>query len=158
MRCTCFFFVLVSFGSLLADDKDMKLAYTHYNKGYFEKNSSGLKGEASYLVISDREKFDSIFGVGFVMGPKPVLLPNDADEFKKLLVIATIKRGNSITNYEIKGVTITEGVVTLDYKATAEAPSTATFASPLILSIPKEKVKKVIFNENGKKVHEEAVK
>jgi hypothetical protein len=35
-----------------------------FHIGYFEKNNSGLKGEASYLAITDRETFDERFGIG----------------------------------------------------------------------------------------------
>ncbi len=158
MRIASLLCLCLVIGAINAADKDAKVEYTQYPRGYFEKNTSGLKGESSYLVITDKAKFDEIFSVGFTMGPKPVLLPSDKDELAKLLVIAAIKRGNSLTTYEIKGVTVADGVVTVDYKATAGPAGSATFASPMILSIPKDKVKKIIFNENGKKAHEEAVK
>ena len=45
------------------------------HSGYFEKNNSGLKGEASYLAIADRQTFDKVFGVAFTMGKKPNVLP-----------------------------------------------------------------------------------
>ena len=50
------------------------------HSGYFEKNNSGLKGEASYLAIKDRETFDKAFGVAFTMGKKPNVRPPDLQQ------------------------------------------------------------------------------
>jgi hypothetical protein len=119
--------------------------------GHFEKNNAGLKGDQSFLLFTTREGFDKIFGAGFVMGKKPNVVPKDA--FDKNVVVATIKRGNSLTTYEVEKVTLdTDGTLYVQYKSTAGAAGTATFASPLIISVPKDKVKKVAFIENGKTV------
>lgn len=122
--------------------------------GHFEKNNAGLKGDQSFLLLTTREGFDKIFGAGFVMGKKPNVVPKDA--FDKNVVVATIKRGNAVTNYEVEKVTLDkDGTLYVQYKATtnpANPAGTATFASPLIISVPKDKVKKVTFIENGKTV------
>jgi hypothetical protein len=132
--------------------KPAKIEFVHY-KGYFEKNNSGLKGESSYLVISTAADFDKYFGFGRVMGPKPVTLPTNADDFKKLLVIAAIKRGNVITEYTVESVTASGETLTINYKAVAKGvPGNASFASPMVVSIPAGKYTKVEFNENGKVV------
>ena len=39
--------------------------------GHFEKNSSGLKGDMSFLVITDARYFGDVFGIARTMGPKP---------------------------------------------------------------------------------------
>jgi hypothetical protein len=119
--------------------------------GQFEKNNAGLKGDQSFLLLTTREGFDKIFGAGFVMGKKPNVVPKDA--FEKSVVAATIKRGNAITTYEVEKVTLDkDGTLYVQYKAATGAAGTASFASPLIISAPKDKVKKVTFIENGKTV------
>ena len=121
------------------------------HSGHFEKNNAGLKGEQSFLLLTDREAFDKIFGAGFVMGKKPNVVPKGA--FDKSVVVATIKRGNAITTYDVEKVTLDkDGTLYVQYKATAGPAGTATFASPLIVTAPKDKVKKIAFIENGKTV------
>jgi hypothetical protein len=131
--------------------KGEKVESTTY-PDYFEKNNSGLKGDASYLVFVDKEGFDKVFSLRppLMGGKKSLPLPNDA--FEKKLVIAAIKRGNAITTYNIDKVTVDGETLYIQYKATAGKASTATFASPLIVSADKGKLKKVVFIENEKTV------
>jgi hypothetical protein len=126
-----------------------KLAY-EVHSGYFESNKSGLKGENSYLAFTDAKAFDMVFGIGVVMGQKPKLLPKDA--FDSYQVFAVIKRGKSIWEYKVEKVTEDAGTVYVQYTATAkDGGGSATFASPLILSVHKGKYSSVVFIENGKK-------
>jgi hypothetical protein len=128
--------------------KAKEVAFAMHN-GYFESNRSGLKGDASYLSFSDADSFGKVFGVAFVMGKKPNVIPKDA--WGKVLVVAAIKRGNSIWGYEVEKVTATGDRLTVHYKA-VEKPGggTASFASPLILSVEKKDYKDIVFVENGK--------
>jgi hypothetical protein len=129
--------------------KGEKLAYEVHN-GYFESNKSGLKGESSYLTFTDPKAFEKVFGIGVVMGKKPKLLPKDA--FESHLIVAAIKRGKSIWEYKVEKVTEDEGTVYVQYTATPQdGGGSATFASPLIISLPKGKYTAVVFLENGKK-------
>jgi hypothetical protein len=130
-----------------ADDKIEAKVYGPY----FEKNTSKLKGDASYLVVSDQKAFDAVFGSGFTTAKKPVLIPKDT--FEKNLVVAVIKRGDSVTTYTVEKTELKDGTLTLTYKATAKGGGgTAKFASPLVVTVPKKDVKSVQFVENGKKV------
>lgn len=119
---------------------------------YFESNRSGLKGDASYLVFRDAKKFDAVLKlVPPVGGRRPVAVPTDA--FAKSLVLSVIRRGP--TTYTYEGVLSEEkaGVLTLTFKsAPVGAPSTAQFATPLVVVLPKGAAKSVEFVENGKKV------
>ena len=126
------------------------------HSGHFENNDDGLKGNPSFLAISSAEAFDKVFGAAFVMGQKPNVVPKGA--FEKSLVVATVARGNYIRNYDVEKVTLADGTLTVAYKTTDEAGGTATFASPLIVSVPKAGVKKVEFVENGKKAGTAEVK
>jgi hypothetical protein len=153
-RCTILLALTASlaFG---AEPKAEKLDYTVHS-GHFEKNTSGLKGEDSFLLLGTREQFDEIFGAGFVMGKKPAVVPKEA--FEKKLVAAVIHRGNAMWTYEVTKVTSDGGTVTIEYKAKPGEAGTARFASPLILSFDKGKAKKVVFVENGKKAGEAELK
>jgi hypothetical protein len=116
--------------------------------GHFEKNNSGLKGESSYLEFSDRDAFDKVFGLGRVMR-KQNFVPKDA--FDKKMVVAVIKRGNALTTYKVDKVTADGGTLYVQYTAKMGEAGTATFHSPLIVSVDKGKYTKVVFIENGKK-------
>jgi hypothetical protein len=144
-------FSLLALSARAADEpKGDKVEYTLHG-GHFEKNTVGLKGDQSFLLLTTREAFDKVFGTGFVMGKKPNVVPKDA--FDKSVVVATIKRGNAVTTYEVEKVTLDkDGTLYVQYKATTGPAGTATFASPLVVTAPKDKVKKVAFIENGKTV------
>ena len=135
-----------------ADDATKEKPVTfEQHSGYFESNKSGLKGPASYLAFTDAAAFNKVFGVGFTMGKKPNVLPKGA--FDKRLAVAVIKRGDAIWQYKVNKVTAKDGTLTVAYEATSRgAGGTARFASPLIVSVPKDKYKTVEFIENGKKV------
>ncbi len=119
--------------------------------GQFESNKSGLKGDASYLVFTDRAAFDAVFGAAFTMGKKPNVVPKEA--FDKKMVVAVIKRGDVLFEYKVSQVTTDDGTLYVEYTATAkgDAGGTAKFASPLIVSVEKGKYTDVVFIENGKK-------
>jgi hypothetical protein len=118
------------------------------NSGYFEKRTSGLKGDSSYLAITDVAEFDKVFGVGFVMGKKPIVVPKEG--WGKLLIASVIKRGNATHEYTVEKVTRTGDKLTVAYKANKGDATTAMFATPLILSLEKGDLKEVVFVENGK--------
>jgi hypothetical protein len=126
-----------------------KLPFDTYS-GYFVSNKFEPDAAVSFVVINDQEQFDKVFGVAFVMGDKSHRLAKDA--FKANIVVAAIKRGNAVVEYKVKSVTETKGVVEVKYTTTSQKSDTATFACPLIVSIPKGKYKAVQFVEGGKVV------
>jgi hypothetical protein len=82
---------------------------------------------------------------------KQNFVPKDA--FDKKVVFAVIKRGNAITEYKVDKVTADDGTLYVEYTTKAKGDGgTATFASPLIVSVDNDKFKSVVFIENGKKV------
>jgi hypothetical protein len=130
--------------------KGDKVAAERYT-GYFESNKSGLKGDNSYLFFSDEPSFHKVFQPVPPTGDKkPLLLPEKA--FDKLAVAAVIKRASAITEYELEKVTDDKGTLYIQYKAKTGKPTTATFASPLIVGVPRAKYTAVVFIENGKTV------
>jgi hypothetical protein len=117
--------------------------------GHFEKKSSGLKGDTSFLVITDAKSFRDVFGIARTMGPKLNFVADGAFDAK--VVLATIQRGNKAVTYKVDKVTDDDGVLTIAYTSTPGKESTATFHSPLIVSVDKGNYKSVVFLENGKK-------
>jgi hypothetical protein len=148
------FAALLAFVPVRADDKvEAKGKDVDYDihTGYFESNKSGLTGDSSYLAFAGQKVFDAVFGVGRVQGAKQRFLPDDA--FDKKVVVAVIKRGKGIYDYKVEKVTNDDGVLTIQFTAEPQQSSgTATFATPLIVSVDKGKYDSVAFIENGKKV------
>jgi hypothetical protein len=140
--------------TLFAEDKveakGEKVDYKVYAGSYFVKNTFEMKNDSAYLAVPDRDGFDKVFGPGRVIG-KQEFLPNDA--FDKRMVISAIKKGAAITEYKVEKVTQDGDTVYVQYTTSAKgsATGTATFTSPLIVTVDKDKVKKVVFIENGKK-------
>ncbi|HUQ33783.1 MAG TPA: hypothetical protein VM095_16805 [Pyrinomonadaceae bacterium] len=120
----------------------------HQYESYFEKNNSGLKGTVSYLVITRQREFDRIFGAA-ATATNNDFLPEGA--FKTRLVVATIKRGNSIREYKVKQVTANKGKLFVWYDTEDRSQGDATYSSPLILSVAKGNYREVVFMENGKR-------
>jgi uncharacterized membrane protein len=126
-----------------------KLAFDTYS-GYFVSNKFEPDAAESYVGLADQAKFDSVFGVAMVMGDKSHRLAKDA--FDSNLVLAVIKRGKAVWEYKVEGVMLDKGVVQLRYTATKKTSDSATFASPLIVSIPKGPYTSIEFVEDGKVV------
>lgn len=116
-------------------------------ENYFEKNNSGLIGATSYLAFKNQKQFDRIFGVAPTMGENN-FLPENA--FKSKTIVATIKRG-ALRRYTVEKVTTENRKLIIWYTYKDDAPGTATFASPLILSVAKGKYNEVVFMENNEK-------
>jgi hypothetical protein len=115
----------------------------------FEKNTSGLKGDVSFLAINDAKSFADVFGIGRTMGPKPNYV-TDAT-FDSKVVIATIQRGMKTVMYKVDKVTADDDTLYIAYTTTTKE-STARFNTPLVVSVDKGKYKSIVFIENGKKV------
>ena len=148
LSCSLF---LLAFTARGADEaKGEKVESTTYSD-YFVKNTAGIKDDSTYLVFTDKEGFEKVFNLRPpLMGKKSVVMPGNV--FEKNLVIAAIKRGNAITTYTIDKLTNEGETLYIQYKAVVGKPSTATFASPLIVTADRGKAKKVVFIENEKTV------
>jgi hypothetical protein len=121
--------------------------FRRYDSSYFEKNNSGLGGEKSYLVLTDREQFDKVFGPAAVMSGN-TFLPRDTFESK--IIVATIKRG-SMRRYSDVTLTEKDGALMVSYTAEDEGPGSATYRVPLILAVDKGEYAEVVFIENGER-------
>ncbi len=148
-------FFLLALASLLSaaqaparaggDERDLQ--FRRYDGSYFEKNNSGLRGERSYLVLTDQAQFDRVFGAAARMGNNTFL---PADAFENKIVVAAIKRG-AMRKYSDVAVTEENGVLLVSYTATDAAAGAATFSVPLILAVDKGAYSGVVFVENGER-------
>jgi hypothetical protein len=149
MRILFLLAVVASFA--VAADEPAKIEVKSYGP-YFESNKSGLKGDASYLVFTDKTKFDSALRLRppLIGGKRPVPVPDAS--FLKSHVLVVIRRGKTIFDYsdlkaEAKGDTLR-----FSFRSAARgAAGSATFKTPLVVTVTKGKYKQVEFVENGKK-------
>ena len=131
-----------------------KLKFKTYS-GYFVSNKFEPDVPSSFVALDNRKQVDQVFGVAFVIGDKsPRLAPG---ALKTQLVLSAIRRGKAFCTYEVSSVTEKEGVVHLRYQTMSKKSDSATFACPLIVSIPKGKYQAVEFHENGKLVKRLAI-
>ncbi len=142
---------------LLADDKkdDKKAPEFVVHTGHFEKNTSGLKDEPSLLLLKDDTAFGAIFGAvppSGLGGGGRKNNPVTKDVFDNSVVAAVVKRGKAITTYTEVSTKTDGETLTVTFKSEAGKPGTATFASPLVVAVPKGKITKVVFVENGKEI------
>ena len=154
-------FVLAAFVSTAmigrsGEQKDDKLSFDIYAKGYFVKNKAPLPGNPAHLLLQDKKSFDDIFSVGFTMGAKPKLINDKL--FETHWIVAVVKSGNAMTTFEVEQVRRDKGRVIVQYKATDKGPSSARFNSALIASVPRGDYTEVVFMENGKEASKVAVK
>ncbi len=126
-----------------------KLPFDTYS-GYFVSNTFEPDAAQSFVVILDQKQFNKVFGVAVVMNDKSHRLPKKA--FQSQIVLAVVKRGSAHWQYKVEGVSVNQGVVELRYTTTSKASKSATFACPLIVSVPKGNYAAVAFTENGKPV------
>jgi hypothetical protein len=147
-------FALTAFAAVgRAADEPAKGLSAPTRTGHFEKNTSGLKGETSFLVLRDIDSFEKVFGTVPPLGGKKAN-PVTKELFEKGVVVAVITRAAAVTTYSDPTILIdTENsTVKLSYKSVTGPPGTATFASPLIVMVPKEKMNGAVFFDNGKEV------
>jgi hypothetical protein len=158
MRFTLFGTALVLFAAglpALGGEKDKKLEYETGYTAYFVKNTFPLKDDSTHLAITSKAQFDEVFGVGFTM-KKPKTIDPKAFETKVAAVV--VKKGNAPWSYAVEKVNAADGVLRVEYKATAGDATSAKFASPLIVVVAGRDYKRVVFVENGKEVGKVEVK
>ena len=140
---------LVLLAGLASAAEPVKLKVETYS-GYFVSNKFEPEAPTSFLTAHTQKEFDQVFGAAFVMRDKSHRLA--ADAFKSQLVLAAIRRGMAFCTYRVTSVAEKDGVVQLRYKTTAKKSDSASFACPLIVSIPQGKYRAIEFHENDKLV------
>jgi hypothetical protein len=125
------------------------LDFSTIERPYFVKNTFERDAPQSFVVVKSFEQFNGIFGVGMVMGgARPQV---NAATFDAKIIVAVVKRG-PMCNYKVESVTAAADGLEVRYEAKVDLPGSATFAVPLIVSVPKGDYAAVKFIENGKEV------
>jgi len=132
----------------------VKVPFDTYS-GYFVSNKFEPDAAESFLAVTDQNRFDQVFGAAMVMNDRSHRLAKDT--FQSKLVVAAVKRGKAVWEFKVEDVTVAGGVVQLRYTTTAKQSDSASFACPLIVSIPKGIGTAVQFVENGKAVKTVAI-
>lgn len=137
---------------------ERKVAFQSFAEAnYFERNDSNLKGNSSYLVFANAETFERIFSPAATSGDN-LFMPDNV--FDSKLVIAMIKRGESIYKYDLKKVTAKNKKLYVWYDAAPKNPAAVektrddgsySYATSCFLTVDKSSYTDVIFMENGKK-------
>ena len=141
-----FLFTVNSAAQTMKSGESTPVDFQQYTS-YFEKNNSGLKGQKSYLAVTDQKQFDRIFHPATTMGTNS-FIPEDV--FKSKIIVSTIKRDN-LREYSDVKVTEKNGILWVSYNVRDQKPDGATYRSPLILGVDKGKYKEVVFRENSKR-------
>jgi len=126
--------------------KAVRLDFDVYD-GYFVSNRFEPKAAESFVVVADQKQFDRLFGIATVMWDAAHRLPKDA--FKTRMILAVIKRGGAVWEYEVEEISALGGAVEIRYKVAEKRSDSAAFACPLIVSIPRGDYASVRFVENG---------
>ncbi len=132
--------------SAIAAD-ETKLHFEIYS-GYSVSNQFEPNAAEAFVVITDQEHFDKVFKEATTTEEKPHRLPKDA--FTSNIILAAVKREKTVWEFKVEEATEAKGIVELRYTTTKKKSDSVTFASILIVSIPKGKYGEVQFVENGK--------
>ena len=123
------------------------------HSGHFVSNQYKPQDALTLAVFSTSAEFKAAFGTaafGLGAGGKRLDYVGDA-AFADGVVAALIRRGNTLYSYQLASTAKTdEGVLTLNILSAGKPDAAATFASPLIVSLPRAGVTHVRFVENDK--------
>lgn len=121
--------------------------------GHFVRNDTGDDARSLYLC-SDLEAFEKLFGTVPPLNGNGGRKTNPVKEdvFEKNAVVAVVLRATAITTYTEVSTKVDGEKLVVSYKCETGKAGSASFASPLILSVPKGEWKTVSFIENGKEV------
>jgi hypothetical protein len=114
---------------------------------YFVKNYVPRRAR-SFFAIRDFATFDSIFGYGAVMSRDP-LPAVTAKNFATRTFFVAIASG-PVCSLAPTSVTVRGDRYQVAYVSKCEAPGSATYSVPLILSVPRAQLGSVTFVENGR--------
>lgn len=121
--------------------------------GYFVSNKFEPNESTSHLVIHNQADFGQIFGTARVMRDPSNRLKSGT--FDTHVVLAAVYRGPKIVTFEVDGASdVGNKVLELRYAASAadatnDGGGTASYACPLIVSVPKSDYSTVRFINNG---------
>lgn len=117
---------------------------------YFVKNTYKGETNPSYLLIKSYPAFDSLFGIGAVMGMDRSKLI-DEDKMKKGFVLSIIYQGNDVHKFGIDRITLDNGQLKVYYTSEViERNASFTGNFHITTLIQNCDYKSVLLFENGK--------
>lgn len=120
------------------------------HSGYFVSNQFEADSPTSFVVCKDQAAFDKVFGEARVMRDKSLRLLPEA--FSQHVVVSAIHRGKSFVSYRVERLAVEGKVLKIYYSTKSEPSSSAEFACPLIVSVPKGDYESAQFIEDGKEI------
>jgi hypothetical protein len=143
------------FGTLAyAEDKPKEeKPVSTIHTGHFVRNDTVNETRSLYVCV-DMEAFEKLFGTVPPLNGNGGRKTNPVKEevFEKNTVVAVVTRAMAITTYTEVSTKVDGTKLVVSYKCETGKPSSASYASPLVLSVPKGEWKTATFIENGKEV------
>lgn len=135
-------------GTASAAPPPVLVPFATYGNPYFVRNDFEPKATRSYAVIRSWAAFQAAFSVGTTMnGPKATISPA---VFRSKMLLVAIERGPLCSFISAK-VVRNAGALNVEYGLRCPAPTSASFAVPLILAVERS-TSAVSFVENGRTV------
>jgi hypothetical protein len=121
--------------------------------GHFVRNDTGEDARSLYLC-SDQDAFEKLFGTVPPLNGNGGRKTNPVkdDVFEKNMVVVVVIRAMAITTYNEVSTKVDGEKLVVSYKCETGKAGSASYASPLIVSVPKGAWKTATFFENGKEV------
>jgi hypothetical protein len=119
--------------------------------GHYEKPTSGLSGDASFLVFTSYPAFDQVLGCMPPIGNRKSH-PMTESLFSEYDVVVVILRKKGTTTYSEVTARMVETTLNVSYRMETNQTGSDLFASPLVLAVPKGSAQTVAYLENGKPV------
>jgi hypothetical protein len=126
------------------------VAFERYDQSYFIKSNAGLKDEGSFLVLTNQDDFDAVFGAAATMNNNKFL---SQGFFDTKLIVVTNKAGNFMRKYDVKRVAEKNGKLYVWYN-TSDKKMSGSWNTFMSLAVAKGKYKEIVFMENGQKIAE----
>jgi hypothetical protein len=123
------------------------VAYETISDRYFVKNDVPVRAR-TFFIVRDFATFDSIFGYGAVMGPAPRVTVSAADFTGRTMLVAIAS--GPLCRLAARGVSASGRHYTVAFSSHCDAPGSATYSVPLVVSVPGKSVGSVTFVENGR--------
>lgn len=133
---------------------------THFVKSsnHFVRNSYEGETNPSYLLIQSYPSFNSVYGVGAVMGMDASKLITE-DKMKDAFVLSIIYQGNNITAFDIEKITLKGSQLEVYYTSKVVNPNaTWTCNCHVTVLIDNCKFDSILLYENGKPLPDAVIK
>jgi hypothetical protein len=124
----------------------------------FVKNTYTGETNPSYLVIRSYPAFDSLFGVGAVMGMDNSKLITE-EKMKNGFVLSIIYQGNSIHKFDIEKIILKQNQLQVHYTSKVTEPNASWTCNCHVTALVDNcKFDSILFYENGKPLPDAVIK